>query len=142
MPKLRLATAITVVSGFVAGAIGGAITLRPGTAPAREQGDNPAFHQPVPREFRSMLSQMQSSNIETTVNKLVSFGTRQTLSSTTDPNRGIGAARDYIFNTLQGYAQASGGRMTVEKQTFTQPASPNPNDRIPRDTRSQTSSRR
>jgi acetylornithine deacetylase/succinyl-diaminopimelate desuccinylase-like protein len=134
MPKLRLATAITVVSGFAAGAIGGAITLHPGTAPAREQGDNPAFHQPVPREFRSMLSQMQSSNIETTVNKLVSFGTRQTLSSTTDPNRGIGAARDYIFNTLQGYAQASGGRMTVEKQTFTQPASPNPNDRIPRDT--------
>jgi hypothetical protein len=66
---------------------------------------------------------MKASNMEATVNKLVSFGTRQTLSSTTDPNRGIGAARDYIFNTLQGYAQASGGRMSVEKQTFIQPAS-------------------
>lgn len=56
-----------------------------------------------------MLSEMKASNIETTVNKLVSFGTRQTLSSQTDPNRGIGAARDYTFHTLQGYAQASGG---------------------------------
>ncbi|HEX4672784.1 MAG TPA: hypothetical protein VH279_10975 [Solirubrobacteraceae bacterium] len=93
MPKLRPATVITVASGFVAGAIGGAIALHPGTAPAREQGNNPAFHQPVPREFRSMLSRMQASNVETTVNKLVSFGTRQTLSSMTDPNRGIGAAR-------------------------------------------------
>jgi hypothetical protein len=70
--------------------------LNPGTAPAHQQGNNPAFHQPVPREFRSMLSQMQASNIEATVNKLVSFGTRQTLSSTADPNRGIGAARLHL----------------------------------------------
>ena len=53
-----------------------------------------------------MLNQMSAANIKTTINKLVSFGTRQTLSSQTDPKRGIGAARDYIFQTPQGYAAA------------------------------------
>src|SRR5262249_60467583 len=40
--------------------------------------------------------------------------------SQTDPNQGIGAAITFVFNTLQGYAAASGGRMTVEKQTYHQ----------------------
>ena len=63
--------------------------------------------------------------------RLAGFGTRHTLSSQTDPVRGIGAARDWIFDTLQGYAAASGGRMTVEKQSFVQPAG---SPRIPVDT--------
>jgi Peptidase family M28 len=50
------------------------------------------------------------------------FGTRHTLSSQTDPTRGIGAARDWIFDQLQSYATASNGRMTVVKQSFVQPA--------------------
>jgi hypothetical protein len=136
MHRLRSLTVLAVVSGAVAGAVGGAVALRPASAPADDhpgRGTGP-MRQPVAPEFRSMLRGMRASNIEASVNKLVSFGTRQTLSSTTDPNRGIGAARDYIFATLSDYAKASSGRMTVEKQTFVQPASPNPNDRVPRDT--------
>ena len=38
--------------------------------------------------------------------------------------RGIGAARDWIYEQLQRYAAASGGRMTVELQSFIQPVSP------------------
>ena len=34
--------------------------------------------------------------LRTTVDKLVSFGTRHTLSTTTDPKRGIGAARNWV----------------------------------------------
>ena len=41
--------------------------------------------------------------------------------------RGIGAARDWIFEELTAYAAASGGRMTVEIQSFVQPVS----NRIP-----------
>jgi hypothetical protein len=134
MHRLRPAVLAAVAAGFAAGGIGGAIALRPGSAPASESHASSAFHQPVPAEFRSMLGQMKASNLERTVDKLVSFGTRQTLSSTTDPKRGIGAARDYIFNTLQGYAAASGGRMTVQKQTFIQPKSKDPNARNPRNT--------
>jgi hypothetical protein len=38
-----------------------------------------------------------------------------------DPNRGIGAARDWLFSEFQKAAAASEGRMTVEKQSFEQP---------------------
>ena len=62
--------------------------------------------------------------IQSDITKLVGFGTRHTLSSQTDPNRGIGAARDWIFDQLQSYAAASGGRMTVQKQSFVQPPAP------------------
>ena len=65
------------------------------------------------------------------VRKLVSFGTRHTLSTQDDPTRGIGAARDWIFAELQRYAAASDGRMTVELQSYIQP----PAARIPVPTR-------
>jgi hypothetical protein len=65
------------------------------------------------------------------VRKLASFGTRHTLSSQDDPNRGIGAARDWIFQKLQGYAGGSDGRMTVEMQSYVQ----EPASRIPAPTR-------
>jgi len=41
--------------------------------------------------------------------------------------RGIGAARDWIFNQFNQIAATSGGRMSVAKQTFVQP----PSSRIP-----------
>jgi hypothetical protein len=65
--------------------------------------------------------------IEQSINKLVSFGTRNTLSEQNDPNRGIGAARDWLFSEFSKAAEQSGGRMTVEKQSFEQPKA----DRIP-----------
>ena len=65
--------------------------------------------------------------IETSIRTLVSFGTRNTLSNQTDPKRGIGAARDWLFSEFQKIAASSGGRMAVEKQTFEQPKG----DRIP-----------
>ena len=37
-----------------------------------------------------------SAKLRSTVDKLVSFGTRHTLSSATDPKRGIGAARNWV----------------------------------------------
>jgi hypothetical protein len=39
--------------------------------------------------------------VERDIATLAGFGTRHTLSSQTDPNRGIGAARDWIFDQLQ-----------------------------------------
>ena len=65
-----------------------------------------------------MLREIDAHRIQSDIAKLAGFGTRHTLSSQTDPNRGIGAARDWIFDQLQGYAAASGGRMTVEKQSL------------------------
>ena len=64
---------------------------------------------PVSKDVRHMLRDVSSSNIQATIHKLVSFGTRHTLSSQTDPNRGIGAATQWVYQQLQQSAAASGG---------------------------------
>jgi hypothetical protein len=81
--------------------------------------------------LRAILRDVDPRRIEAIIRKLVSFGTRHTLSVQDDPVRGIGAARDWIFAELQRFAAVSGGRMTVEQQSFIQPVSP----RVPAPTR-------
>jgi hypothetical protein len=83
------------------------------------------------QQLRSILRDIERKRLEDTIDMLVSFGTRHTLSSQTDPARGIGAATNWVYQTLQGYAAASNGRMTVELQTFVQPTTP---PRIPQPT--------
>ena len=75
--------------------------------------------------LRAMLREIDPDRIKATILKLVSFGTRHTASSQTDPNRGIGAATNWVFDQMQSFAAASGGRMTVQRQTFTQPVASN-----------------
>jgi hypothetical protein len=72
-------------------------------------------------QISRIVSEIDPRNIENTIRKLVSFGTRNTLSDQNDPKRGIGAARDWLYAEFQKAAAASAGRMTVEKQTFEQP---------------------
>jgi len=96
---------------------------RPGDFPA----GRPATAQRPNRELVALLRRIDPDRIEATVRRLAAFGTRHTLSSQTDPQRGIGAARDWLFEQYQAAASASGGRMTVEKQSFVQ----EPSSRIP-----------
>lgn len=72
-------------------------------------------------EIAGIVREIDARNIERTIRKLVSFGTRNTLSDQNDPRRGIGAARDWLYNEFQKAATPSGGRMTVQKQAFEQP---------------------
>jgi hypothetical protein len=74
--------------------------------------------------LRQLLGQVDPARIEATISRLVQFGTRHTASSQTDPVRGIGAATAWVFQQMQAIAATSSGRMTVQKQTFTQPAVP------------------
>ncbi len=64
--------------------------------------------------------------LKATVERLVGFGTRHTLSTTTDPNRGIGAARDWTAAEFERISHACGGCLTVERpqRTFTGPRAP------------------
>jgi hypothetical protein len=71
-------------------------------------------------DIPKILAEINARNIEATIRKLVSFGTRNTLSEQNNPTRGIGAARDWLYGEFQKAAAQSGGRMTVEKQTFEQ----------------------
>jgi hypothetical protein len=65
--------------------------------------------------------------LKATVEKLVSFGTRHTLSSATDPKRGIGAARTWGADELAKISKACGGCLSVETISgpFTGPRAPN-----------------
>src|SRR5882762_2416505 len=71
-------------------------------------------------EVRKMLATIDQANIERTIRKLVSFGTRNSLSDQNNPQRGIGAASEWLYGEFVKVSQNSGGRMTVEKQTFEQ----------------------
>ena len=53
--------------------------------------------------------------LKASVEKLVSFGTRHTLSSATDPKRGIGAARNWGAAEFEHIAKACGGCLTVSR---------------------------
>lgn len=75
-------------------------------------------------ELRAILREIDEHRIEATVRRLAAFRTRHTLSSQTDPVRGIGAARDWIFAEMTKSAQRSGGRMTVELQSYLQQPAP------------------
>ncbi len=76
-------------------------------------------------EIQKMLKEVSAKNIETTIRKLASFGTRNTLSEQDNPTRGIGAARDYLYGEFQKISNDCGNCLTVEKQTFTQAATAN-----------------
>src|SRR6476469_9333895 len=108
----------------------GGVALTGVPVAAADSGRPPLSRQPD-RELRAILREVDLGRVEAIVRKLVSFGTRHTLSTQDDPNRGIGAARDWIHAELGRYAAASGGRMTVELQSYIQP----PADRIPVPTR-------
>ena len=71
--------------------------------------------------INSIVRQIDARNIERTIRQLVAFGTRNTLSEQNDPKRGIGAARDWLYAEFLKAAETSGGRMTVEKQSYEQP---------------------
>jgi hypothetical protein len=86
------------------------------------QSGLPHLRQPDPR-LLSLLRQIDPNRIQATIEQLVSFGTRNTLSSQTDPNRGIGAATAWVTQQMNAFAAVPGSNMTVRQQTFTQPVS-------------------
>ena len=58
------------------------------------------------------LREISAKNIEATIRKLVSFGTRHTLSSQTDPKRGIGASLRWAEQEFRRYSKACGSCLT------------------------------
>ncbi len=70
-------------------------------------------------EIKKMVSEVSASNMETTIRKLVSFGTRHTLSDTKSNTRGIGAAQRWVKAEFDKYALGSNGRLTAKIDYFT-----------------------
>jgi Zn-dependent M28 family amino/carboxypeptidase len=70
-------------------------------------------------EIKKMISEVKSENMEATVRKLVTFGTRHTLSDTKSNTRGIGAAQRWVKSEFDKYAVESNGRLTSKIDFFT-----------------------
>ncbi len=118
MPTRLLAT--TVVSLLLATCF--LLDVKPVDAQTKQsRAARPSSAGTSNQQIAQIVREIDARNIEKTIRKLVSFGTRNTLSEQNDPNRGVGAARDWLFAEFAKVAERSGGRMTVEKQSFLQP---------------------
>src|SRR5215216_1899012 len=71
-------------------------------------------------QIQKMVREISARNIEAIINRLVSFGTRHSLSETESNTQGIGAARRWIKSELERYSRESGGRLKVEFDEFMQ----------------------
>ncbi|MGE5499361.1 MAG: M20/M25/M40 family metallo-hydrolase [Syntrophothermus sp.] len=65
-----------------------------------------------------MIREISSVNIRSSVEKLVSFKTRHTLSPYVKQNEGIRAAQEWVKSELERYAKDSGGRLETGFDTF------------------------
>jgi hypothetical protein len=82
-------------------------------------------------QIAAALRQISAQRIQKSIEKLVSFGTRSTLSAQDKASiakgRGIGAAREWIKSEFERYAKDCGGCLEVKTDSFTE----QPADRIP-----------
>lgn len=69
--------------------------------------------------IEKMAAEVNGDSLRSYIQKLVSFGTRSTLSSTTHPTRGIGASREWVVAKFREFAAKSNGRMTVQLDRWT-----------------------
>ncbi|MBO0937512.1 M20/M25/M40 family metallo-hydrolase [Fibrella sp. HMF5335] len=70
-------------------------------------------------QIADLVAQVSPDSLRAHVEGLVRFGTRHTLSTTSDSKKGIGAARQWILGKFQQYAKGSGGRLTATLDTWT-----------------------
>jgi len=93
----------------------------------------PVSAAPADPAIAGALSQISASHIRQTIEKLVAFNNRGTLSSMdTDlaPGTGVTAAADWIYAQFEEISKQCGGCLEVKRDTFTNPAA----SRIPKPT--------
>ena len=70
-------------------------------------------------QIEQMVKEVSPDSLHSYIKTLVAFGTRNTLSTQTDPKRGIGAARNWVLGRFREMASQSGGRLTAMIDTTT-----------------------
>ena len=58
-------------------------------------------------EIEKMVKEVNADSLKSYILKMVSYGTRNTLSTQSDPNRGIGAARNWVLQKFNEFAKKS-----------------------------------
>ncbi len=88
----------------------------------------------VDSRISAALQQVSAERIRSNIEKLVSFGTRSTISAqdkaAISAGRGVGAAREWLKTEFERYSKDCGGCLEVKTDTFTEPAG----ERIPQPT--------
>lgn len=89
---------------------------------------------PPDAQIAAAMMQVSAGRVQQTIEKLVSFGTRSTLSAQ-DPasiaaGQGIGAAREWIKSEFERYSRDCGGCLDVKSDSFIQ----QPAERVPQPT--------
>ena len=70
-------------------------------------------------DIEKMVKEVSPDSLRSHIKKLVAFGTRNTLSTQTDPKRGIGAARNWVLAKFNEFAKQSNGRLSAIIDTTT-----------------------
>lgn len=71
------------------------------------------------KEIEQMVKEVSPDSLKIYIKTLVAFGTRNTLSTQSNPQRGIGAARSWVLTKFNEFAKQSNGRMTAIIDTTT-----------------------
>jgi Zn-dependent M28 family amino/carboxypeptidase len=98
---------------------------------ASSSATSTADSMPVDSRIAAALQQVSAERIQANIKKLVSFGTRSTISpqdaGAISAERGVGAAREWIKSEFEHYSKDCGGCLEVKTDSFTEPVA----DRIP-----------
>jgi hypothetical protein len=127
-------------TSLVAAAVALALALCAPLCPAQEmaQGQGPAprlaSDPHADSHIAEAIRQVSAERIRQTIEKLVSFRNRSTISAEDEASikagTGIGAAREWIKAEFERYSKECGGCLEVKTDRFTEP----PADRIPKPT--------
>src|SRR5690349_8330497 len=126
----RTAARITVASTTIAAAL----ALIPTAAPAAPPASAARVSQTADPTIAAAVKTISAANIRADIEKLVSFGTRSTISAQ-DPasiaaGHGIGAAREWLEAQFEAYSKECGGCLEVKTDEFVQ----EPGGRVPQPT--------
>ncbi len=84
-------------------------------------------------EIEQMVKEVSADSLQSYILKMVSLGTRNTLSTQSNPDRGIGAARTWVLSKFNQFAKQSNGRLTAFIDTTIYKADNRPGSRVTRD---------
>jgi hypothetical protein len=114
-----------------------AVAACAGTSPAQEAPQEPprlAADRHTDAHIAEAIRQVSADHIRQTIEKLVSFNNRSTISAQDEESikagKGIGAAREWIKAEFERYSKDCGGCLEVKTDTFTE----QPAERIPKPT--------
>jgi hypothetical protein len=101
-----------------ASALLSAVLYTPGMVQAQQASADGGDSATLDPRIEKLVASVSEERLQQLLEKLVSFGTRNTLSDTTSTTRGIGAARQWIYDELK----RTSPRLQVSFDTYQIPA--------------------